>query len=617
MRTLLVALLFGTSLLAQSPSFFITDPSGSNIIGPLPSVYQFADTPEAGSNSLVLRVTNPSTVPIEIGVIFIADTNFTVTGTTQKVLSPQSSNFEDFTVNFTPAAVGLLSAVLQIGYAVQHNGCVLGSSDPATRCPETVTDVSTFQGNGTATQLVLTCTGIDAQCNGTTLQPAGTPLDFGNVSTLATSTIVFTLRNNEAVPLNPQVLISLPTQNRPFTLSSLPSTLAPNSFLNFTVIFAPQAALSFPATLMVGSNRYPLQGTGTASVVGDISSLVIEYVDQTGVRLPAQAAINFGMILTGMARWTFIVSNPPTTINAVTMPTLSVSGPGFALAGTPPTPVSIQPGQAISFQVVFSASAAGNYGATLSIGARQFLLTAQTPAPIDSSQGPLPGISLFCGASPCSTQTFTSAQQVHMTVRLNAPAPVQSIVTLAIAFESSVSGISSDPAIAFISPLNSRELQITFKNGSQAGTYNGQSQLTFQTGTTAGTITFTLTYLGEQMKTWSIDVPPSLAQITSSKAIRQAPNLVLTLNGYDNTYSAGKLSFTFYDTKGHVISPSPVTVNAAPDFHQYFFGPNDVGGVFSLQASFPVLNGDAAQVGSVGVALTNSVGSTTLTQTFQ
>jgi hypothetical protein len=66
MRTLLVALLFGTSLLAQSPSFFITDPSGSNIIGPLPSVYQFADTPEAGSNSLVLRVTNPSTVPIEI-----------------------------------------------------------------------------------------------------------------------------------------------------------------------------------------------------------------------------------------------------------------------------------------------------------------------------------------------------------------------------------------------------------------------------------------------------------------------------------------------------------------------------------------------------------------------
>jgi hypothetical protein len=70
------------------------------------------------------------------------------------VLSPQSSNFEAFTVNFTPATIGLLSGVLQVGYEVQQNGCVLGSSDPATRCPETVADVSTFQGNGTAPQLV-------------------------------------------------------------------------------------------------------------------------------------------------------------------------------------------------------------------------------------------------------------------------------------------------------------------------------------------------------------------------------------------------------------------------------------------------------------------------------
>jgi hypothetical protein len=117
--------------------------------------------------------------------------------------------------------------------------------------------------------------------------------------------------------------------------------------------------------------------------------------------------------------------------------------------------------------------------------------------------------------------------------------------------------------------------------------------------------------------TKSFAIVPEQIRITSSKAIRQAPNLVLTFNGYDNTYSAGKLSFTFYDTNGHLISPSPVTVNAASDFHQYFFGTNDVGGVFSMQARFPVLNGDAAQVGSVGVTLTNSVGSTTLTQTFQ
>ena len=143
------------------------------------------------------------------------------------------------------------------------------------------------------------------------------------------------------------------------------------------------------------------------------------------------------------------------------------------------------------------------------------------------------------------------------------------------------------------------------------------SALTFQTGTTAGTITFTITFPNKAPFTKSFTIAPEQIQITSSKAVRQAPNLVLTFNGYDNTYSAGKLSFSFYDVSGRLISPSPVAVNALTQFHQYFFGTNDVGGAFSMQASFPVLNGDAAQVGSVGVTLTNSAGSSTLTQTFQ
>jgi hypothetical protein len=36
-----------------------------------------------------------------------------------------------------------------------------------------------------------------------------------------------------------------------------------------------------------------------------------------------------------------------------------------------------------------------------------------------------------------------------------------------------------------------------------------------------------------------------------------------------------------------------------------------------LQARFPVVNGDATQVGSVAVTLTNSIGSTSLNQAFQ
>jgi hypothetical protein len=88
----------------------------------------------------------------------------------------------------------------------------------------------------------------------------------------------------------------------------------------------------------------------------------------------------------------------------------------------------------------------------------------------------------------------------------------------------------------------------------------------------------------------------------------------VTINGYDNTYSAGQLSFTFYDVTGKLIAP--VTVNAATSFQQYFFTNNTAGGAFALQASFPV-QGDVTQVGSVAIGLTNSQGQTNTTQTFQ
>src|SRR5690348_7782 len=173
MRTLLSALLFGTSLFAQSPSFFIDNSNGASpspALPPLPPTYQFADTPAGSSSSVILRAANLSTSSIYVGTISVADAsgsttpNFTVPFVAAKVLPP--SMFEDFTVNFTPSSAQPFSAVLRVSYEVQQNGCVLGSSDPAARCPETVADVSTFQGNGTPPRFVLTCAGIDPQCNG-------------------------------------------------------------------------------------------------------------------------------------------------------------------------------------------------------------------------------------------------------------------------------------------------------------------------------------------------------------------------------------------------------------------------------------------------------------------
>lgn len=620
MRALLIALFCCSSLIAQSPSFFITDPTGSNIVSPLPPVYQFADTPEYSGTPVVLRATNPSQFTMEIDQIFVAvasgstvqSPDFPVTGVfIGKVLPPGSSNFEDFTVTFAPVATGALTAVLRVAYEVQQNGCVLGSTDPATQCPGTVADVSTLQGNGTAPQLVSSYSGPSGSG---VLQPnsSSPQLNFGNVSTSATASFTITLSNESTATLNTPA-VSIQSQefvSSAFALntSGLPSTIPAGASATFSVVFAPGQTGFTSATLVIGSNSYELVGTG--AVVADIDALQISYVDQTGVRGLPQAAtpINFGQVTSGTngsATLTFTVTNPLTSIDAVTVPNLSVTGAGFALIGAPATPFTLQPGQSISFQITFSGSTAGNYSGTLAIGSRQFSLVGQ------SVSSPLPDISLSVDEQP-----LTSQRQAHLSIQLASPSPVSAIGELTMQFTSSVKGIENDPAIFFVK-TSSRQLQVTVAQGSQTATFEGQSALTFQTGTTAGTITFTLTFPDKAPFTKSFTIAPEQVQITSANAVRQSPNLVVTLTGYDNTYSAGNLSFTFYDTSGHVIAPSPLTVNAASDFHQYFFGPSDLGGAFSVQASFPVLNGDTTQVGSVAVTMANSVGSASTTQSFQ
>jgi hypothetical protein len=99
------------------------------------------------------------------------------------------------------------------------------------------------------------------------------------------------------------------------------------------------------------------------------------------------------------------------------------------------------------------------------------------------------------------------------------------------------------------------------------------------------------------------------------QAVRESPNLIVTMSGYDNTYSAGLLSFTFYDPNGKAIG-SPIQIDATANFKQLFFNNDTQGGLFSLEASFPVA-GDVTQVGSVMVGVSNSLGETTTKATFQ
>lgn len=616
MKLLVLSLLACASLSAQTLSFAIQDPGGLKPPTGLPAAYQFADTPEGSASSIVINVTNSSAATVLLAQIYVGTApgsavlspDFSVTGLNQNgTLAPGKTT--PFTLNFRPSSVGPITAYLQAAYAIQQNGCVIGSSNPATQCTGTVSAVSTLQGLATSPQLVLS---YNPGSGSVVLQPSSSsPLNFGNISVSATAPIVFTLTNGSAASITTPA-ISLQSQifaSSAFFLdtSAMPATIAAGASATFTVTFEPGQTGLTTATLVVGSNSYPLQGNGV--VLAAIDALQISYVDVTGVRGLPQAAspIDFGQIIagtTGSAVLTFTVTNPAISFSAVTLPSLAVSGTGFTLSGAPNLPAAIQPGSSVTFQVAFSAQSSGKYTGTLSIGSRSFSLTGLSVA------SPLPSFSL-----QLSEQPLISQRQVNLTIHFATPSAVSAIGVLSMKFVPSIADVTDDPAVVF--PVTSgRQLQVNVAAGSQSATYQGQSALTFQTGTTAGTITFTVAFPNTAPFSQSYTISPAAVQISSASAVRQAPNLVVTVNGFDNTYSTGQMSFLFYDTAGNLLTPNGIPVDARSSFHQYFFTNNQAGGAFAVQASFPV-TGDVTKVGSVSVKMTNSTGDASTTQTFQ
>jgi len=135
--------------------------------------------------------------------------------------------------------------------------------------------------------------------------------------------------------------------------------------------------------------------------------------------------------------------------------------------------------------------------------------------------------------------------------------------------------------------------------------------MAFQTGTTAGTITLTLA-LNAATQQSTLAIAPSPITLDSFTAVRQLGALNVAFSGFDNTYSASQLAFTFYDLKGLALPQGAIDVDAATAFRQYF-DTTQAGGSFALLATFPV-TGVTSQIGFVSAQITNSAGATTAQQ---
>jgi hypothetical protein len=582
---------------------------------------------------------NTSDSTVQLNAIYVgasagsslADNNFAVTGLENATLAP--SGAKEFYLGFTPAVPGSSSGYLQISIAGQP---------PAA--------VSTLSGNGLPSSVSLTCKDalLTSLCNGTTSIPVNSALSFGpttGVAPGATYSILFSLTNSTsaaiAAPAISSELYALESFTSP-DLPNLPATIAPGSTVTFTIVFTPQATAPGPstaqgATLTVGTAIYTLQGYEL--ITGNNDPLQVTCVYSTGqpCQGPANTASTFsvGPNLNTLSLL-FTVTNPNpvgTSFADITLPALpsispasnfvmgtaTLSPTGSSSAGTAVTAgqsVTIQPGYSLTFQITFNGTSAANTTLTVGNGI-SYTLVGQPAPPVGSTGSDLAGVTLMCGSTSCSSQTFSNQQQVQATLQVTTATTAGA--TLAISFKSLVSG-ATDSGVTFIAPYTQDNLSFLFTPTSLSGMLsNGQPGFTFQTGTTAGTINFSLTDSATQQTITlpAVTIQPAKVQIETSTAVRSSPNLILTITGYDNTYSAGQLSFTFYDVNGTNITPNAIQVDATSAFQQYFFSSsNTAGGAFSLQVTFPV-TGDVTQIGSVTANITNSAGQASVTQKFQ
>jgi len=423
--------------------------------------------------------------------------------------------------------------------------------------------------------------------------PAGSVYTFAPVAAGDSADARFRARNisNAGVtitalsPLGPPLGGGFIVQYVPST----PYTIAPGNFLDIYVHFVSGAVGNYSGTLQVSTQANTWSVSLQASVIpGPVVTVGSPCAgpDPTG-------AISFGRVeVGGIVNCTLSIFNP--NPQSLTISPIAGSGAAFSITAAPS--VTIDPGQSASFPMKFTAALTGPAAGTLTVGTRAYSLTGTGfNSPLST-----PILSF-------DTPTVASNEQHTLTIRLPQPAPVAASGLVNLAFTPTVTAVTNDSAIQFVA-TSKRVLSFTVGQGSTAVLLNNQAGAVFSTGTTAGRITFTVDagafgLMGDPTTTLIVAPLPIVIELAS--ATRHANDLDITVQGFDNTYTAGVMSFSFYDAAGGMIGQA-IPADFSQAFASFFKGQQS-GSTFLMGATFPV-TGNASTIRSVDVTLTNSAG---------
>jgi len=235
----------------------------------------------------------------------------------------------------------------------------------------------------------------------------------------------------------------------------------------------------------------------------------------------------------------------------------------------------------------------------------------------------VPGVSLSGLAA-----TTSPTQNTSVGVTLNAPATTQLTGTLTLSFQADPADANTpagyqDPNMVFVS-TGKTTIPFTIPQGAKVATLGSNGAI--QQGTVAGTITVTMTSL----LAGTADVLPVPAPTQSVTVPRLAPVIQpgsvtivnLSSTGFDvelNAYSTSRdlvnATFVFQAAPGSVLSGQTSFEVPYSTLAPAYFGGSEGqqnGGYFGLTVHF-TFSGDTTVIngGSVGVTLSNSVGTST------
>jgi hypothetical protein len=429
--------------------------------------------------------------------------------------------------------------------------------------------------------------------NGDIVQQIVNTYGLGNVAPGTPVAVSLQITNISSAPALLDLLtvtgagFSVPAADTP----ALPVTLGPQQSVDFTVVFQATS----PGTYSAAVNSVGISVTLTATVPVE---LTYQWVTGTGaVELLSAGPVTFGTVPVGQSPAIEILLYNYTSAT-LAVPSVSVGGSGFSLLSQPPAGTTVSPSASAALEVQFTPTAAGTSTGTLTIGGQSFTLTGTgVIAPL-----PAPSIAL-------TLPEPDSDEQGTLAVNLSAvpQAPAAGTATLTFVPIASIPN-ASDPAIAFATGGQSVTFNVFI--GQAQAVFGSANSIPFQTGTTAGTLTVTVE-LGANTVEQSIVILPAVVGLTAVQGVRSNSSVEVDLTGFDNTRTAGGLTFTFFDANGNELA-APIQADGSSDFAAYF--QSSAGGTFELKAVFPV-TGDTSQIASFQAVVANSAGNVTTART--